>query len=43
MNEVFDVKGKFKFDVLKQYFIMEGRVLEDVALRFINEGVVLLW
>ncbi|RWS10578.1 serine/threonine-protein phosphatase 2B catalytic subunit 2-like isoform X1, partial [Dinothrombium tinctorium] len=43
MAEVYDSKtNKPKPDVLKQHFILEGRIEENVALRIVNEGAALL-
>lgn len=41
-SEVFDRKGKPLVDKLKQHFILEGRVTDDVALKIINDGAALL-
>ena len=42
MDEVYDASGKPRFDVLKQHFLVEGRVQIDVALRIVREGAELL-
>ncbi|XP_062123881.1 serine/threonine-protein phosphatase 2B catalytic subunit 1 isoform X3 [Drosophila sulfurigaster albostrigata] len=44
MSEVYDdpKTGKPNFDVLRQHFLLEGRIEESVALRIINEGANLL-
>ena len=40
--DVYDSKGKPKPDVLKQHFILEGRLTDECALRILNEGTALL-
>lgn len=42
ISDVFDAKDKPRADVLKQHFILEGRVEEDVALKVIRDCSVLL-
>lgn len=44
MSEVYDdpTTGKPNFDILRQHFLLEGRVEEAVALRIITEGAALL-
>ena len=41
MAQVYDNRGKPRPEVLKQHFVREGRVNEDVALRIIHETTAL--
>ena len=43
MTEVFDPRtNKPRTEILRQHFIVEGRIEESAALRIINEGAALL-
>ena len=42
LSEVFDEAGKPRHAVLKNHFVQEGRVEEDVALRIIRDATALL-
>ncbi|TMW51078.1 hypothetical protein DOY81_003852 [Sarcophaga bullata] len=43
LSDVFDARtGKPNHDVLKQHFILEGRIEEDAALKIIRDGAALL-
>ncbi|VDP92991.1 unnamed protein product [Echinostoma caproni] len=41
-TDVFDHRGEPRIEKLKQHFILEGRVTEDVALQIIRKGAALL-
>ncbi|KAF6020044.1 hypothetical protein EB796_021637 [Bugula neritina] len=40
--DVYDSKGKPRPDVLKQHFVLEGRLSNECALKIINDGTALL-
>lgn len=40
--DVYDAKGKPRPDILKQHFVLEGRLSDECALRIINDGSALL-
>lgn len=42
VSDVFDHKGDPRIEKLKQHFILEGRVTEEVALRIIHSGAALM-
>ena len=41
-DQAYDCNAKPRPDVLKQHFLQEGRLEEEVALRIINEGTEIL-
>lgn len=42
IDDVFDTKGKPRPDVLKQHFVLEGRISDECALKIINDATAIL-
>ena len=42
VSDVYDAEGKPKADVLKQHFILEGRLTEECAQRILSDCTALL-
>ncbi|VDL95954.1 unnamed protein product [Schistocephalus solidus] len=42
ISDIFESQGKPNIEILKQHFILEGRLTDDAALKIINDGAALL-